>query len=193
MRVCVCVLNSYAGTKDKRAVTTQRMCIKRVRAPRLASLNKFLRGLCLCVSVCVCVCGGGAMCLCVCLCLVAADVLSAFLSNACSRGAGISLGNFEYSDSYLRLGDHAGNRFEIVLRNCTGSDDQIAQVQDAACTLCTWVCVLWICVCVCVSGCVCLGVCVCVCVCVCACVCVRVCLCVSVCVCVCICVRLSLS
>ncbi|EGD73637.1 hypothetical protein PTSG_12299 [Salpingoeca rosetta] len=74
---------SYAGTKDKRAITTQRMCIRRVRAPRLACLNRCLRGM--------------------------------------------TLGDFKYENAYLRLGDHQGNRFEIVLRNCTGTDEQITQ------------------------------------------------------------------
>eukprot|EP00043_Microstomoeca_roanoka_P004461 m.49832 g.49832 ORF g.49832 m.49832 type:complete len:697 (-) comp12504_c0_seq1:2188-4278(-) len=78
---------SFAGTKDKRGITTQRMCIKRVRAPRLASLNRLLRG--------------------------------------------VTLGDFTYSNECLRLGDHSGNRFEIVLRNCTGSDQQIEEAMTS--------------------------------------------------------------
>lgn len=35
----------YAGTKDRRGVTVQRMCVRRVRAERVVGLNKALKGI----------------------------------------------------------------------------------------------------------------------------------------------------
>lgn len=61
---------SYAGTKDRRGVTTQRMCAKRLTAKRLSSL-RFPR---------------------------------------------LWLGNFEYKERQLNLGDLKGNRFLMALR-----------------------------------------------------------------------------
>lgn len=55
--------------------------------------------------------------------------ITCFLLHPAAR-SGITLGNFEYRNAFLRLGDHSGNRFEIVLRNCTGSDEQIRQVMQ---------------------------------------------------------------
>lgn len=63
---------SYAGTKDKRAITTQKVCVAGVDARRICGLNKSVNNL--------------------------------------------AVGDFEYKDHPLKLGDLAGNRFSIVLR-----------------------------------------------------------------------------
>ncbi|ELT96146.1 hypothetical protein CAPTEDRAFT_160486 [Capitella teleta] len=73
----------YAGVKDKRAKTSQKISIHKVTATRIYGLNKILRGM--------------------------------------------RVGNFEYCKNALKLGDHRGNRFNIVLRNVTGSDAQIQE------------------------------------------------------------------
>ena len=64
----------FAGTKDRRAVTTQRVCVYRIYLDKLISAGRTLR-------------------------------------NA-------TLGNFEYKQDKLQLGDLAGNEFVITLRNC---------------------------------------------------------------------------
>ncbi|CAG8493671.1 2128_t:CDS:10 [Paraglomus occultum] len=74
-------LMSYAGTKDLRAVTTQRVRGSKITAERLAGLNK--------------------------------------------RFKGITLGNFEYVDAPLKLGDLRGNRFDIILRHVQISSEDL--------------------------------------------------------------------
>ncbi|KAL8602843.1 hypothetical protein ACOMHN_056337 [Nucella lapillus] len=71
----------YAGTKDRRAKTTQEVTAFKMHPKKLQGLNKFLRN--------------------------------------------VTLGNFSYSDTRLRLGDLSGNRFTIVLRNVQGEDSDI--------------------------------------------------------------------
>lgn len=73
----------FAGTKDRRAVTVQRCSAYRIKAERLAGLNK-----------------GGDFGL---------------------RG-GVKVGNFTYEKEGLRLGDLAGNEFNITLRECRVDD-----------------------------------------------------------------------
>jgi tRNA pseudouridine13 synthase len=65
---------SFAGTKDRRACTVQRVCVKRQTAERMAGLGKRL-----------------------------------------FNGA---IGDYEYKNHDLRLGDLLGNEFTITLRNC---------------------------------------------------------------------------
>uniref|UniRef100_UPI00358EDF4B pseudouridylate synthase 7 homolog isoform X1 n=3 Tax=Myxine glutinosa TaxID=7769 RepID=UPI00358EDF4B len=79
---------SYAGTKDKRAITVQHMAVCRVTAERLVALNRALPNL--------------------------------------------RLGNFHYVPRPLRLGNLQGNHFSIVLRNISGSKEQ---VDNAMCSL----------------------------------------------------------
>lgn len=64
---------SYAGTKDKRAITSQKVCVSNVDAMQISSLNKLVKN--------------------------------------------IAVGNFEYKDYALKLGDLGGNHFSIVIRN----------------------------------------------------------------------------
>jgi tRNA pseudouridine13 synthase len=64
----------FAGTKDRRAVTVQRVSVWRQSADRLAGLNFSLRD--------------------------------------------ARIGNFEYKNSGLQLGELAGNEFNITLRDC---------------------------------------------------------------------------
>ncbi|XP_022296061.2 pseudouridylate synthase 7 homolog [Crassostrea virginica] len=71
----------FAGTKDKRAFTSQDVTVYRVKAERLASANRHLYQ--------------------------------------------IRLGNFRYVDRPLKLGQLSGNRFTIVLREVTGSEEVI--------------------------------------------------------------------
>ncbi|KAF4519801.1 hypothetical protein B566_EDAN006815 [Ephemera danica] len=47
------------------------------------------------------------------------------ISSAARTLRGLSAGDFEFCSSALQLGQLAGNRFQIVLRNVTGSDEQI--------------------------------------------------------------------
>ncbi|XP_074644790.1 pseudouridylate synthase 7 homolog [Tubulanus polymorphus] len=77
----------YAGTKDKRGKTVQKISAKRVRPERLFGLNKVL--------------------------------------------SNIKLGNFSYEKDRLQLGDLAGNHFTVVLRNCTGKEDQISKAMKS--------------------------------------------------------------
>lgn len=74
---------AYAGTKDGRAITVQRVSVFRVDAKNLQGLNKVLNN--------------------------------------------IRLGNFEFKKRPLKLGDLTGNTFVIVLRNVTGSKDQVEE------------------------------------------------------------------
>jgi tRNA pseudouridine13 synthase len=69
----------YAGTKDRRAVTTQRMSAHKMKAERMAALNAL----------------GGPM--------------------------GVFLGDFEYSERGIQLGDLRGNQFIITLRELPAS------------------------------------------------------------------------
>eukprot|EP00940_MAST-03C_sp_MAST-3C-sp2_P002620 g2620.t1 len=78
---------SYAGTKDKRAVTVQRVSAYHVTKERLAHINN--------------------------------------MSNFPIR-----VGAFEYAANQLRLGDHGGNRFNIILRDVAVNND--AAVDDFA-------------------------------------------------------------
>lgn len=72
---------TYAGTKDKRGVTTQHMTIYRMRAEQLRGLNAKLYGM--------------------------------------------RAGNFSYVPQPLRLGDLFGNRFSIILREVSASEEVI--------------------------------------------------------------------
>ncbi|ELR18530.1 RNA binding, putative, partial [Acanthamoeba castellanii str. Neff] len=72
---------SYAGTKDKRGVTTQHMTIYHMRAEQLRGLNAKLYGM--------------------------------------------RVGNFSYVSQQLRLGDLFGNRFSVVLREVSASEEEI--------------------------------------------------------------------
>jgi tRNA pseudouridine13 synthase len=72
---------NIAGTKDRRAISTQRVSVKKVKAEKLQGLNKILR-------------------------------------NA-------RLGNFEYSNEQLNLGDLNGNHFKIAMRSVIGNRDLI--------------------------------------------------------------------
>uniref|UniRef100_A0A1B6CNJ3 TRUD domain-containing protein n=1 Tax=Clastoptera arizonana TaxID=38151 RepID=A0A1B6CNJ3_9HEMI len=70
---------SHAGTKDKRAVTTQKMSIKKILAEKLKALSLW----------------------------------------------NVYLGNYEYKNKSLRLGDHNGNRFRIAIREINADDSTI--------------------------------------------------------------------
>ncbi|XP_064605575.1 pseudouridylate synthase 7 homolog [Liolophura sinensis] len=74
-------LFSYAGTKDRRAKTSQEVTAYRVTADVLKGVNKSLRNM--------------------------------------------AMGNFRYCQKPLHLGELRGNKFTIVLRQVTGTDDQI--------------------------------------------------------------------
>ncbi|CAG8519808.1 4750_t:CDS:10, partial [Ambispora leptoticha] len=75
---------SYAGTKDNRAVTVQRITAFRVKAERLAGLNKRLNG--------------------------------------------IVMGNFKYVSQPIQLGELAGNRFIITIRQVkVDSEETLSQ------------------------------------------------------------------
>ncbi|GAB6033495.1 multisubstrate pseudouridine synthase 7 [Chamberlinius hualienensis] len=78
---------TYAGTKDRRALTSQEITIYRTEARRLLSLNNRLR-------------------------------------NAV-------IGDVKYVQKPLRLGDLWGNRFNIVLRNVVGTDEDIEKAMDS--------------------------------------------------------------
>lgn len=41
------------------------------------------------------------------------------------------LGNFSYQKSPLKLGELQGNHFTVVLRNITGTDDQVQQAMNS--------------------------------------------------------------
>ncbi|XP_048740934.1 pseudouridylate synthase 7 homolog [Ostrea edulis] len=71
----------FAGTKDKRAITSQEFTVYRVKAERLVSANRYFYKM--------------------------------------------ALGNFRYVDQPLKLGQLSGNRFTIILRDVTGSDELI--------------------------------------------------------------------
>lgn len=76
----------FAGTKDRRAATTQRISVFRQKAPGLIWLN--------------------------------------------TRLDTVKIGDFEYSNKPLQLGDHGGNEFVITLKNChpqNGSSCSVAQ------------------------------------------------------------------
>lgn len=71
----------YAGTKDRRAVTCQRLSISRIGMDRLNALNKTLKGM--------------------------------------------VIGNYNFSDTSLNLGDLKGNEFVIVIRDVTAGDSEV--------------------------------------------------------------------
>ncbi|XP_054733403.1 pseudouridylate synthase 7 homolog [Anastrepha obliqua] len=73
---------NYCGTKDKRAKTTQKFCIKR-REP--------------------------------------SHILSA------AQMSKVRIGNFEFSNDVLKLGDLKGNQFRIALRHVNGDEDKIEE------------------------------------------------------------------
>ena len=79
---------SFAGTKDRRAVTVQRLSARRVDAERLAALNKALRM--------------------------------------------VAIGDFEYAQQEVGLGDLEGNEFTITLRDCSlgDTDEATASVSE---------------------------------------------------------------
>lgn len=70
----------FAGTKDRRACTVQRLCVKRQTAARMHGFNKVLY-------------------------------------NA-------AVGDFEYRNNDLKLGDLKGNEFTITLRDCHFQNEQ---------------------------------------------------------------------
>lgn len=74
---------TYAGTKDRRAMTSQMMSVFKIDPAKLANLSKDLKG--------------------------------------------VTLGNYSYKPTCLKLGDLKGNRFRISLRNVTGTDQQIEE------------------------------------------------------------------
>ena len=78
----------YAGTKDRRAVTTQRMSATRIKAERIASMNKL------------------------------------------GNGMGIWVGDYQYSNGPVKLGDLRGNQFTITLREVP-RDTNLESIQDA--------------------------------------------------------------
>lgn len=78
---------SYAGTKDRRGVTTQEIRAYRVQAQRLKGLNRTLKG--------------------------------------------IILGNFEYVQERLTLGQLSGNHFIITLRDVQGEREDIEQAMTS--------------------------------------------------------------
>lgn len=78
---------SYAGTKDRRGVTSQEVRAYRVQAQRLKGLNKTLKG--------------------------------------------IILGNFEYVQDRLTLGQLSGNHFVITLRGVCGDNKEIEQAMTS--------------------------------------------------------------
>ena len=89
---------SFAGTKDKRARTAQKVCVSKVTPKELvAALHKarlkLKRG---------------------------------------SREPIAVAGDFAYAEAPLRLGDHSGNRFSIVLRNCSSESGDVTSAVDAA-------------------------------------------------------------
>lgn len=65
---------NFAGTKDRRAATTQRACVNRVHKESLDRLN--------------------------------------------GRAQGYKLGDYKYRPYQLNLGDHGGNEFVIVVKDC---------------------------------------------------------------------------
>ena len=78
---------SYAGTKDRRGVTSQEVRAYRVQAQRLKGLNKTLKG--------------------------------------------ILLGNFEYVQDSLKLGQLSGNHFIVTLRDVQGESEDIEQAMKS--------------------------------------------------------------
>ncbi|XP_067682997.1 pseudouridylate synthase 7 homolog [Haliotis asinina] len=80
-------LFSYAGTKDKRAKTSQEITAFKVTANKLQAVNARLRNM--------------------------------------------MMGNFSYVKDPLKLGQLRGNRFKIVLRNVTGTDDQVTSAMTS--------------------------------------------------------------
>ncbi|KAL1643843.1 multisubstrate pseudouridine synthase 7 [Didymella pomorum] len=71
---------AFAGTKDRRACTVQRLCVKRQTAERIAGFNRSL-------------------------------------FNA-------AVGDFEYRNNDLKLGDLMGNEFTITLRDCKFQNEE---------------------------------------------------------------------
>ena len=79
---------SYAGLKDKRGITTQRMCCRFLEPKRLLGINRpFFE----------------------------ANVES---SDSVVYKNNYIMGDFEFSKNGLKLGDLCGNKFSIVLRDC---------------------------------------------------------------------------
>ncbi|RXM92477.1 Pseudouridylate synthase 7-like [Acipenser ruthenus] len=76
-------LISYMGTKDKRAITVQRIAVQKITAQRLSHLNTCLMN--------------------------------------------FKLGNFSYQKHPLKLGELQGNHFTVVIRNISGSNEQVEQ------------------------------------------------------------------
>lgn len=74
---------NYAGTKDKRAKTTQRFCVKKREPEQIV--------------------------------------------RACKRFPNIQLGNFEFKDTVLKLGDLKGNRFRVALRHVDADEEKIIE------------------------------------------------------------------
>nr|CAB3455054.1 unnamed protein product [Digitaria exilis] len=90
----------FAGTKDKRAVTTQQVCLELFPFVRLNWVNMVLS---------------------VTLFKVHASRLDALNSNL----TGIRVGNFSYVNEGLALGQLRGNRFAITLRNVVAESDDV--------------------------------------------------------------------
>ena len=79
---------SYAGMKDKRGITAQRMCCRFLDPKRLLGINKPF---------------------------FAANEVSA---DSVVYKSSYIMGDFEFSKDTLKLGDLSGNKFSIVLREC---------------------------------------------------------------------------
>ncbi|KAM9972770.1 hypothetical protein ACTFIR_012139 [Dictyostelium discoideum] len=76
---------SFAGTKDKRGITTQRVTVWKVTPEKLVELNNRISTL----------------------------------------SPPVRIGEYRFVENHLRLGDLAGNRFSIVIREIQGADDQL--------------------------------------------------------------------
>lgn len=72
----------YAGTKDRRAVTCQRVSISKIGLDRLNALNRTLKGM--------------------------------------------IIGNYNFSDASLNLGDLKGNEFVVVIRDVTTGNSEVS-------------------------------------------------------------------
>jgi tRNA pseudouridine13 synthase len=79
---------SYAGLKDKRGITSQRMCCRFLEPKRLIGMNRSFFG------------------------ANEASTDSVVFKNS------YIMGDFEFSKTGLNLGDLCGNKFSIVLRDC---------------------------------------------------------------------------
>ena len=92
---------SYAGLKDKRGITSQRVCCRLMEPKRLLGLNKPFFGANKVESESV-------------------VYMNSFL-----------MGDFKFSDSDLKLGQLQGNKFSIVLRDCLPTTaENLTKIRD---------------------------------------------------------------